>query len=136
MMKKTKDKLNKNIKDATGVDVQKLGAVASDAISGSEGMDFVDAKDDDGTFDWVKQTDAGTNSVYYYNLSTKQSRWDPPPEWDEAKGSRRLRELNEEKAAKKAEKKRKKAEAKKLAQQNASPAPSDDDSANATSFEI
>ena len=95
-------------------------------------MDFVDAKDE-GTFDWVKQTDANTKKVYYYNLRTKASAWEPPPEWDEAKGKRRLREMNEEKAAAKAERKRKKAEAKKAAQQNSTQAEQKTDvSADAT----
>jgi len=109
---KTSKKLNTKVTDVTGVNVGKIAKLANSAVEGTSGMDFVDAKDDEGPFDWVKQTDAKTKKVYFHNLRTKKSLWEEPPDWDEAKGKRRMREWQEEKAAAKAERKRKRAEVK------------------------
>ena len=107
---KTSKKLNTKLASTTGVDVEKIAKLANAAVEGKSGMDFVDAKADDGPFDWVKQTDPRTKKVYFYNVRTKKSHWEEPPDWDEAKGKRRMREWKEEKAAAKAERKRKRAE--------------------------
>merc|ERR1712226_1523516 len=92
-----KKKVTDKIKKATGLDVDSIGKLAVDTISGADGLEFVDAEQE-GSFEWVKQSDPSTGNTYYYNLETKVSLWEPPPEWDEAKGKRRLKELNEEKA--------------------------------------
>ncbi len=56
----------------------------------------------DDAFDWIKLLDDKHNQYYYFNLTSKESRWEPPPEWDEAKGELRKQTWERHRAERKA----------------------------------